>query len=336
MKIKYKISSKFKVTIAGLCLLLFYLYPLIPARATPFDCNPLGSSPSRATGLVTTPSITGSRFGTDSGSCIVNDPKAAFVPYKIPVYEDLKSLYYTQSKSTKQPLTSDSAPLNFTGDTVYLRDGDLTISTSNIGASTGVVFVEGDLNITGNYCHALPSGTCNPSSNNVSGTAGTVFVVKNNVYIDKNVNRIDAVIISSGTIYTGSDTPSTECANNSVLYPLIANGQLVINGSLISLSTLNPIVFCRELVDNSKAAEKINHQIKYLVILRNLLSDTLQRWSEISADEEIPDAPASLAPPEITVPPPPPPPPPASLCTVANPLSIDSCILQILDTIISI
>ncbi len=57
--------------------------------------------------------------------------------------------------------------------------------------------------------------------------------------------------------------------------------QLVINGSLISLNADTPIQFKRNLADNISAAEKINHEVKYLVLLRNLFSDTLERWSEV-------------------------------------------------------
>lgn len=54
-----------------------------------------GSGTARATGLVSTADLfPGSNFGS-SGACIV-DPKAAFAPFRIPTFEDLKSLYYDQ------------------------------------------------------------------------------------------------------------------------------------------------------------------------------------------------------------------------------------------------
>lgn len=65
--------------------------PPTPSGPTGANCG----SGGRATGLVSTPEITSnSKFGS-TGACIV-DPKAAFVPFKIPSFDDLQSLYYTQ------------------------------------------------------------------------------------------------------------------------------------------------------------------------------------------------------------------------------------------------
>ena len=53
-----------------------------------------GTGTPRAEGLSTTPQLDGV-FNTTSGACII-DPKTAFAPFKIPTFDDLKSLYYTQ------------------------------------------------------------------------------------------------------------------------------------------------------------------------------------------------------------------------------------------------
>ena len=98
------------------------------------------------------------------------------------------------------------------------------------------------------------------------------MVVKNNVNIDVGVKQIDAVIMSAGKIYTAG----SGCATNNVE----TTNALIVNGSLISLDP-GAIVFCRTLTNNSQAAERIYQQPKYLVILRNLFADTLQKWSEI-------------------------------------------------------
>lgn len=68
--------------------------PPPPPAAAPLPC---GSGTAKATGLVSTFNLpTNSNFGT-TGACIV-DPKAAFAPFKIPTFEDLKSLYYDQKR----------------------------------------------------------------------------------------------------------------------------------------------------------------------------------------------------------------------------------------------
>ena len=171
-------------------------------------------------------------------------------------------------KAVKTPLTGPKTQVDIsfnspTGN-IYSIKGDLIISGDNTGSYTGVVFVENNLNITGDYTYG-------------TATNGTVFVVKGNVYINPTtVTRVDAVIISSGTIYTAA-VAGTTCTASSVT----TVQPLTINGSLISLDPVKPIIFCRSLADNSQPAEKINHQVKYLVILRDLLSDTYQKWSEI-------------------------------------------------------
>ncbi len=188
------------------------------------------------------------------------------------------SVVYSQPSSTvtkHPPLTCTATPCNktqtdipFEGTTDHIYDinGNLTISGNLSATSTksGVVFVEGSLNITENYTYGR-------------GSTGTVFVVKGNVIIASSVTQIDAVIISSGKIFTAGNNCSLalNIASNTT------NLQLVINGSLISLDQNNKIEFCRTLSDNSLPAEKIIQQPKYLVILRDLMSDTYQKWSEI-------------------------------------------------------
>lgn len=155
----------------------------------------------------------------------------------------------------------DKIPFTTGSDHIYHVAGNLDISKKQSGGQTGVVFVDGNLHFSGDYKYGTDK-------------TGAVFVVKGDVNIDTSVTQVDAVIISEGTIctaYNGTPCPST---NVSAL-------QLVINGSLISLNPDKPIKFRRTLSDNSQPAEIINHQVKYLVILRDLLSDTYQKWSEI-------------------------------------------------------
>jgi len=81
---------------------------------------------SRATGLISAPFISG-RFSNPAGQCVA-DSKAAFAPYKIPSFDDLKSLYYDQSKVQKSVITS--LPSSFSADGLYYVNGDLTVSSS--------------------------------------------------------------------------------------------------------------------------------------------------------------------------------------------------------------
>jgi len=257
--------------------LLLTFYFIQPTSAQSLLCG--GGTPARATDLVSTPQITeDSKFG--SRDCIV-DPKAAFAPYKIPTYDDLKSLYYTQKQITgvtkhelsasSQDRTQADIPFTDVGDSIYHVNGNLTLSANNTGTHTGVVFVEGNLNFNSNYCYGAPD--CLPTTP-VAATVGTVFVVKGSVNIDPAVKRIDAVIISQGK-FCSNKLPTGGCKSTRNDQPL------VIKGSIISLDQNNPPIFARVLANNSQPAEQIIYQVKYLVILRHLLSDTLQKWNEI-------------------------------------------------------
>ncbi len=252
--LQFTIFASFLILVA-LFLLLATNYKLPTAYAATLCGNP--SPNPRAQGLVSTPSLSGI-FGT-TGGCIV-DSKAAFAPFKIPTFDSLESLYYTQSKNSSKVVISDTLP-TITDQTIYLKTGGLTISANPTGAGTAVIFVKGNLNINSNITYG-------------AANSGLVFVVKGDVNIDQSVTRVDAVIISEGTICTAFD--GTSCPSTNILA-----SQLVINGSLISLNPDKPIKFRRSLSDNSQPAEIINQQPKYLILLRNLISDTVQKWSEI-------------------------------------------------------
>ena len=247
------------IIVAALFLLPTTNYQLPTTLAQSPSCPIQSPNPRVDKGLITTLTLSGN-FGTPTGACVV-DAKAPFAPFKIPTYDDLKSLYYTQSKATKSTIATLSS---ITDQNVYYRAGDLTVNGLS-GTGTAVVFVDGNLTI----------------GSNLSDLAiNVVFVVKRNVYIDKSVTQINAVIIAEGLIYTAYDiSTSTTCLTNTIQ----TSSALTINGSLISLNTIDniPIKFCRTLADNSLPAEKVINQPKYLVILRNILSDTWQKWSEI-------------------------------------------------------
>lgn len=232
------------------------------------NCPTQSSNPRVRDGLITTPDITGSqdKFGNDTGSCVI-DSKSTFIPFKIPTYEELKSIYFTQSKAVNKPINPSDTIIgspnantlyhyNYTGTTVSTPGLNYTYST---GAA--IFFVDHNLNINGN----------------ITGTAGggLVLVVGGNVNIaSQSVNQIDAVIISQGVICTAFD--GTTCLDGSTA----VTQKLTVNGSLISLTAAGAL-FKRNLADNSEAAEVIYQNPKYLVILKDLFSNTLQKWSEI-------------------------------------------------------
>lgn len=225
---------------------------------------------TQATGLISS-SQPVEGLGNPGGNCAVDASKIAFAPFKIPTYDDLKSLYFTQSKATKTSYTPSGPEADQDNINALFPTYDVIHITKELRVREGrtinepnkpvVIFVEGFLAVDSNIAH---------TNNN----SGLVFIVKGDVKIFKDVTRIDAVIISQGTICSAFDGSSCPAAN-------INTSQLEIRGSLISLDPNKPLKSVRSLNDNTQPAEKIVWQSKYLVILRNLLSDTYQKWSEI-------------------------------------------------------
>lgn len=193
---------------------------------------------------------------------------------------------YANDQESADALIAKSAPFSFaqnpnpeyipTKGKLYSFTGNLTLNGNITPVDVpGVIFVSKTNETDGNL-------NINTNLTNTNDKTGLLFVVEGNVLIDKSVTRIDAVIISSGAIYTATDksaTPPTTTCDTSLVN--VANN-LTINGSLISLDP-GAIIFCRTLTTNVQAAEKIVHQPKYLVILRDLFADTLLKWSEVSA-----------------------------------------------------
>ena len=274
----------------------YYLLPITSAQSQ--NCSG-GSSIPRADGLVTTPSLSGI-FNTSSGRCITNEQRAAFVSFKIPSYEDLKAIYYTSSKSSSTTTKHDSVAsianlpqgkidLGGNTDHLYLFTDNVVISSPSdtTGNNTGVIFIEKDLTIGPISSNKFQQG---------GKDSGVVFVVKGDVIIDPTVTQIDAVIIASGTIYTAG----TLCGTSSQ-----TTSQLVVNGSLIALNDQRPVKFCRKLTNNLiQPSEKITFQPKYLSILKDIFADSLQKWSEITGEANIPSPGGN---PPSPLPPPPPP-----------------------------
>lgn len=273
ISIKYIVLSIMGVFTLFFSLNTHYLIPTTFAQSA--NCG--GGTVPRAEGLVTAPNLSG-KFGT-SGACVV-DPKTAFFPFRIPTYDDLKSLYYDQSKLPKNTI-SGNLPSSFGGDGIYQSNGDITVNNSPDGNGTEIIFVkDGNLNINQNIIYHTNDGG-----------GGLVFIVEKDINIAPNVTQIDAVLISAGVIFTAGANCSTSQVTQSSGSPIVA---LKVNGSLVALNQGNDIRFCRKLRDNKDPAEIINAQGKYLVLLRNLMSDTLQKWSEIDASVITPNIPQLL------------------------------------------
>lgn len=270
MKIRIKVFLALFIILTSL-----FLFPTANAQKGKANSNnrgPTGScsqdpvNPRHGGGIITSPGG-GSGCSSDTG-VFAFDEKIKFLEFRIPTYADLQSKYFDQSKAQKITLnrSASQADLQFNINPLIYVQGDsnsLNLSGNPATNGVGVVFVDGNLNFNQNYTYG-------------TGSTGTVFVVKGDINIAAGVTNVDGILVSSGTIYTAGAGCVTSDASRST-------PRLTVNGSLIALDATHQIRFCRNLGTNNQnqAAEVINHQVKYAVILKDLFSETLQKWSEI-------------------------------------------------------
>lgn len=283
---EFKKVLLFITVLLYITILLLVSIPKTEAQGLP--CGTTGQP--KAKGLVSTPQITGT-FSIDptTGACVV-DPKAAFAPLALPTFDSLKSLYFDQYKG---PITDKQEHTGTTGETslggylcsfppkklIYINGNlEMDHNVPGCNTNTAVVFVAGNLILAPDTTPLMTQFTYG------DGNSGLVFIVKGSVYIHRDLTRVDGIIMSGGTICTAADF-DTVTRIASCPPTLVTTPQLVVNGSLISLNPIFPIQFKRTLsgaLNATQPAEKIVHQPKYLVILRDLLSDTYQKWTEIA------------------------------------------------------
>lgn len=257
-------------------------------RATADPARPGATANPRAEGLISSETLSG-KFDNPSGACVI-DTKSSFTQIELPKkYEEVKRNYYSRAKkiprvveiydphSLPATLTINLTTINgiynttasFTANTVTIPN---TSGPRATATKTAVVFIDQNLTFSEDLVYARKN-------------AGIVFVVKGDVHINTSVHKIDAVIISFGQICTNYDNSSSTCLTTRTALP--EGVPLKIDGSLISLSDddiRDPeerIFFGRVLIENKDAAEVINQQPKFLVILRDLFASPLEIRTEL-------------------------------------------------------
>lgn len=238
-----------------------------------------GTGSTKADGLV-------SAFSIDpnfaSGGCVSGS--LSYIPVNqtkivISNYDSLYNKYYQRNNSATKvnlgpvysdPIENFAELRNSPPPYLLYRDGDLTLQGNTLANETSgnvlVYFVKGNLNIQADITQAR-----------LNQAGGVVFVVKGKVNIDSNVTQINAVIIAGDQICSACDTSGI--AINNPVFPF--DSQLVIDGSLISLTESAPIRFVRQVNNNTQPAELINAQAKYLVILKDVFGERVKIYQEI-------------------------------------------------------
>lgn len=218
------------------------------------------------------------KFGSRIGTCII-DPKAVIGDFRQSSYQQLYEEFFERSKlpanQKTTPALAQGVSYKMTAASTLLNNFMYRITENfeingdptAVAKPTAIVFVEKDLLINSNFTYG-------------DNTHGVVFIVRGSVYFNPSVTRFDGVIIAQG------GTNNFSVCTAAPAYPAcptsavnVGTDALIINGSIIAID--KPIYFTRRLRINSvNAAEQINHQVKYLAILNNLLARTTNIISE--------------------------------------------------------
>lgn len=271
--------SRLLVVFISTFTLAFILFPISSTQAQTSDCvNEPGTyseiQPNKIQmqdGFLSTTQDTNLKdFSIDTGDKYLCGKRATIPTFAIPSYSQIKSIYYDQTKTSiaqkySLPGGSSQANLDLTSgslDVLYYIKGDFNINGDIVsGNKTGVIFVDGLVNITANLTYAKND----PNH-------GLVIIAQKGIRVSPSVTEIDALLMTYDqfcSAWNGACNPDYYISN-----PLNPNDYLTIYGSLVSLSPTTPPAFVRALKDNIHAAETIEYQAKYLVILRKIFSRT--------------------------------------------------------------
>lgn len=226
---------------------------LLDATSNPAGFLAVGTD--RSVGKYTTPS-----------KCLTGDEaKIKILPPDTNSFDNILARYYTQAKITNQVekhpnQTTNSIPLDGSKDHLYHITTDLSLSGAPAGSKTGVVFVDGNLSFDGNFTRD-------------NAGYGTVFIVKNNVFVQKAVTRIDAFIVTYGRFCSAASGSTCDTGNT----------LLNLYGGLISLNDQpnNQPVFSRTNPTSGQPGEKVTFEPKYLVILKDVFAREEINWKEL-------------------------------------------------------
>lgn len=207
--------------------------------------------------------------------CIASN-RALIPAFGIPTYDEVKSIFYDQVKTstkidkhlstigdkTHQDINLDNSSQK---DHLYWVQGNLTISGNMNGNALGIIFVDGNLNIQANVLQPPPK-------------TGLVFIVKGDINISETVTTIEAVLVNYKDLCSAYNFSTNSCPNS------IEASKLTIQGSVLFLnpdtSTYPKFVRARNSTSNSEPAEELIYEPKYLAILRNVMSRNLTVWTE--------------------------------------------------------
>lgn len=284
-----KLVTSLWLLVAGvLFVFLVVSYPPTTTFAQVTGCPSSGSTPIRITDnsgnsfLTVGPNSTITQFSTQ-GKCVTGN-RAVIPQFGIPTYSEMLSIFYDQLKTTPNKFYKNTPSLtgNFTQTSLSgvgsepqlfhikksspsATDGNLLINGNLPQNKLRVIFVDGNLEIGSNINEPPPK-------------TGTFFIVQGEIKIDPSVTRIEAILLNYGEFCSAYNFPLNFCPSSQDAQPLVIQG---------SVLYLNPTPnstpkFIRNNTsgNNATAAEQINYEPKYLVLLKDIISRDLSVWSE--------------------------------------------------------
>ncbi len=148
--------------------------------------------------------------------------------------------------------------------------GDMSVGATNMTtAGNWIIFVDGNLNVTGNIT--------------VGATTTLVFIVRNNITINTNVTQADGVYIAGGTFADYDNIVGK--SRNTTPYKLTINGAVYAHSFDLSafLSGLPACVTAVPSCDNSTTpTDYVVFQPKYLIVLSQLIGSPSVSWQEVA------------------------------------------------------
>jgi hypothetical protein len=161
--------------------------------------------------------------------------------------------YFWSKKGSPTP-----PPISYPLNGIYYNSTNLSLSGLLFVSGPSVIFVDGNLSITGNLTFASPGGY------------GVVFIVKGNITVSSTVTQINGFYIANGTFSSGTGGAKSD-------------QQLLVNGAVIAHGGTN---LQRDLgagagKNDDTPAEYIIFQPRYVVDFADLLGAPTYSWKEV-------------------------------------------------------
>lgn len=182
----------------------------------------------------------------------------------------LVEFYSTQNNYTAKNTTKPPSTMTYNE---FWNKTSNQAEITDLSTNSGIYFINSDFNIT-----SLPSGFDSQEFNQVVFINGDLtidtdidiqnnstisFIIKGDVKIGKNVEKVESSIIAEGDFYTAYD---------------IADGETTQPLNLVGSFIAQQFYLQRNLLDNTMPSEHFTYNPKYITSMREYLGETQIEW----------------------------------------------------------